>query len=79
MAKSLYVFEKVLKNYSYGIAIIAADSLEETKKYIEDSFYPYYWQKDYFEEQKHEWENPIIYPLANECEPGVKHYIIGGE
>jgi hypothetical protein len=76
----LFVFENVLWDYTSGMAIIAAESLEQAQKIAYDVFYMS-WQQKTFEE----WiESSGFHTCAGEYEvigdmkAGVKHSVYGG-
>lgn len=81
---NLYVYTNVLRDYTGGMVLIAASSIEEAFEYAVQNFF--YGDRD----NQEDWANfqeknpgffscPISgYKLAVDTNPGVQHYIWGG-
>lgn len=76
----LYVFENVLEDYTAGMAIIAAESLEDAQKIAFDN---YAWHGDNSVEEFLDSQAGFrfatgVYELAEYQKPGVAHCVWGG-
>jgi hypothetical protein len=77
----MFVFEEVLWDYTSGMAVIAAESLEQAQQLAYEEFnYNCNWRKETFEEwlkssnfHRCEGEYEVV-----GVEAGIKHYVYGG-
>lgn len=73
---NLYVFENVLTNYTSGMVVVAAESVEEA---IRLSFKELgYGNMEEWVEDQFDHEPTAVYPLPSGHRAGVLHHVFGG-
>ena len=73
----MYIFDEVLSDYTNGMVMIAADSLEQAQYIAFQEFNGM--EKEFQDFLKEGWDQVAgIYALAGKVEAGIKHYVYGG-
>ena len=72
----LFIFEKVLSDYTDGLVVIAAKTLKQAQQFAQKEFYPELTISQVIQEEG--WDVPAAVYNAGNIEPGVKHYVHGG-
>ena len=72
----MFVFQDVLRDYTAGMAMIAAETLEEAQRFAFEAFYT---DQSFEVFVKNGWDIADgEYELNEQVEPGIKHYVYGG-
>lgn len=74
----MFVFEQVLQDYTDGMAMVVAETLEEAQAF---AFQEFAWGGLSFEDfmERGHWAEPAgVYPLADGATKGVAHHVYGG-
>lgn len=75
---NIFVFENVLYDYTGGMAVIAANDLQEAQMYAFKEFGDHPSLADFLEVEP-DFNTPAgTYPAGEGVNPGVLHYVHGG-
>ena len=74
----MFVFEEVLQDYTDGMAMVVAETLEEAQAF---AFQEFAWGGLSMAEfmERGSWAEPTgVYPLGEDVAKGVAHHVYGG-